>query len=435
MNNRSWYLRPYVLVAVFISATAFAMVLLTLLLLPQTGEIMSVMQWRMINADTFRIDTSIDYRGWVTRVEEDSTVRDRETFILQTSGYVDRSDEAETNQRHLFQLSASPKAGDNQIVYKFEGETRTIKDATFLQLNRIPQTFGTFRLDRFAKRWLRIDLTGILARFDLPLVGGGFELSDEDRQYLLEEFRLTPFLAIERPMKNESIGGVSTYHYEIKPEMLFVKDFFVTSETLRRGRELNAAERQSIDKLFNNLKAENGEIWISHGDYYLRRILLRFKYDDGERDSLLTMTATFSDFNQPVTVDGPTGEVQNINDIVRSLLPGIVNRLPLAQTGGQNTVSDSDNRPGGLPIDEPVGADQDSDGDGLPNALEFFYGCDAHNPDSDGDGQNDGAEIDAGQNPNGSGGLFDFGLSARLNGYQPTDNVSSDTGTTAAQIE
>jgi hypothetical protein len=41
----------------------------------------------------------------------------------------------------------------------------------------------------------------------------------------------------------------------------------------------------------------------------------------------------------------------------------------------------------------------DSDNDGLPDNLELLFKTDSHNPDSDGDGFKDGAEVDWGYNP------------------------------------
>jgi hypothetical protein len=200
----------------------------------------------------------------------------------------------------------------------------------------------------------------------------------------------------------------------------------VTSETLRRGRELNAEERREVDRLFANLQAENGEIWIGRNDYYLYRLRLRFKYDDGVRDGVLSLTASFSDFNRPVSVSGPDGEVQNVNDIAKSLLPGLVSRLPLAKLGGQNVANAGQWQSGGLPIEDNTVKDADPDADGLTNTMELFYGSDMDNPDTDADGMNDGDEVSAGRNPTGQGKLFDFGLEDALgsaeNGF--------DTGTT-----
>jgi hypothetical protein len=42
--------------------------------------------------------------------------------------------------------------------------------------------------------------------------------------------------------------------------------------------------------------------------------------------------------------------------------------------------------------------------------TEGFYGSDVNNPDSDGDGINDGDEVANGDSPVGDGSLFNFGL-------------------------
>ena len=47
----------------------------------------------------------------------------------------------------------------------------------------------------------------------------------------------------------------------------------------------------------------------------------------------------------------------------------------------------------------------DPDNDGLTNTDEEFYGTDPLNPDSDGDGYTDGAEVENGYNPLGQGAL------------------------------
>ncbi len=434
-NDTKWYFKPYFLVVVFMSFTAFAMMLLVFLLLPGSSEILGVMQWRMVTARSFRVQTDIDYRGWVTRVENDKTLRDRETFIMQTSGYVDRNDPELFKQQHLFQMSASPKAGEGQVVYKFDGEVRSLDDVHYLRLNQIPQKFGSFRLDRFAKRWLRIDVDKALEQIDLPLISTGRQLSYADREYLIEEARITPFLTVKQRLKNETIGGISTYHYEVRPQMLFVKDFFLTAETLRRQRELTAEERREIDKFFANLKAEHAEVWISQGDYYLRRLFLRLNYDDGKRESIMSITISFSDYNQPVSVTHPEKDVENVDNIVRSLLPSLASKLPLAQFGdGSEIESKDDLYAGGLPVDVPEVVDADPDGDGLTDSLEFFYGSDPYNPDTDGDGKNDGDEVNSGQSPTGPGGLFDFGLSSALSGESEGEEKETvDVGATTIE--
>lgn len=65
--------------------------------------------------------------------------------------------------------------------------------------------------------------------------------------------------------------------------------------------------------------------------------------------------------------------------------------------------------PTATPIAEPVGGGvddvEDPDGDTLTNAEERFYGTDAQNVDTDGDGYKDGEEVRNGYNPLGEGKL------------------------------
>lgn len=63
--------------------------------------------------------------------------------------------------------------------------------------------------------------------------------------------------------------------------------------------------------------------------------------------------------------------------------PGVSGQLPGAASGGQQ-------------LTNPTG---DDDGDGLSNADERVWGTNATNPDTDGDGFKDGAEVQARHNP------------------------------------
>jgi hypothetical protein len=76
------------------------------------------------------------------------------------------------------------------------------------------------------------------------------------------------------------------------------------------------------------------------------------------------------------------------------------------RTGVQETLVHEDV---GLPVVAFETTD-DTDGDGLDDLLEGFYGTDVHNEDTDGDGVSDGDEVRTGSNPLGEGSLFGFGF-------------------------
>jgi hypothetical protein len=425
MSSTKWYFKPYVLIIACSSATAFLMLLLTLLLLPRSSEILRVVQWRMINAETFRWQANVEYRGWLM---EDEKQRKHEGVDIDTTGWVDRREVGETKQRYIFRVLVDSDFVGRKIPIRVEGEARFVPETNFLRLDRIPQKIGDLRLDQFVTRWLRVDLRDAAKYLDIPIFSERRPLSAEDRQYLFNQFQDTPFFSILQRLKDDVVNGVETFHYTIRPEMPFLKEFFVLLETVRRGRELTTNERRIIDRFFANVKAEDGEIWIGNADYYLYRLFLRFNYNDGLHEGSLAITLTFSDFNQPMEIMIPEGEALNVSTIIKSLLPSIVNKLPLASIGDQNTIDSVGLLGSGLAVNGEKTGDEDSDQDGLTNALEYFYGSDPNNPDSDGDGIPDGAEVSSGYNPTGPGRLFDFGLSDAF-GDDETQTLPDESAT------
>lgn len=69
--------------------------------------------------------------------------------------------------------------------------------------------------------------------------------------------------------------------------------------------------------------------------------------------------------------------------------------------------------------DEPGEAERDTDGDGLSDKEEAYYGTDPNNPDTDGDGMSDGDEVKRGRNPLGPGLLKDYFIPHSGNNYKP----------------
>lgn len=61
----------------------------------------------------------------------------------------------------------------------------------------------------------------------------------------------------------------------------------------------------------------------------------------------------------------------------------------------------------GIKITSPFGSGTDSDGDGLPDTFEAQIATDPFNPDTDGDGYNDGEEITNNYNPHGPGKIWE----------------------------
>ncbi len=410
MNGKKWYTNVYILLVVLISLLGIATSSLLFLLIPQSSEIIRLMQWRMATARTFAVQAEMRYRGTMTVKDAQNVTRNRdEETVLTLQGLHDASDPKMLRDQQVF--SATLGATDSLT---FAGMYNGVGGARFFNFNQLPTQIGSLHFDEFRNRWLRVDVEKLFSDTDFLFVGGGHqEFSDEDRAYLLEQFRMTPFLRVKEKLKNESLGGVPTHHYQVEPITLFFKDYFVLAETKRLGRELTNKERDAADVFFSNITPDPAgcELWIGTRDYHLYRMRMRVVYDDDSgRKGVFTLTANFSHFNEPTVFDTPTSGVEDVTSVIASLLPGLSGHLPLANKGPVRRSTKESS--GGLQIEFKQAGDVDTDHDGLTNALEKFYGTDPNNHDTDGNGVKDGDEVSAGCNPVGAGALFSFGLAA-----------------------
>lgn len=100
-------------------------------------------------------------------------------------------------------------------------------------------------------------------------------------------------------------------------------------------------------------------------------------------------------------------EFEEINQDVEILLPSEEAALPSAESLDESVTQTQVETE---EVEDMPVTNGDTDGDGLSDELEAFYGTNMNNPDTDGDGYTDGDEVNNGYNPTGSGGLFNFGL-------------------------
>jgi hypothetical protein len=202
---------------------------------------------------------------------------------------------------------------------------------------------------------------------------------------------------------------VTDYHYKVKLEIIYARDFLKLVEAKRLGRELSAKELNEYDATFADYAAEEGELWLGTGDYFVQRLRLHLRrvgYGSNE-GGLWTLTLNFSRPADGTRLDQISAAgVEDATPYIDSLLAAYASYLPMAKAGSTpRSLSEA----GGLPtVTTPSPASIDFDEDNLPFLLETFYGTDGLNPDSDGDGYRDGQEVDDGRSPMGPWGLFDF---------------------------
>ena len=160
----------YFFIITFVSLVALLMAGLMLLLLPGSGEIIRIMQWRMVRAKSFHIDASIRYGGWHEYRDENFTLqKDREEVLLETRGWVDRTvvEDLEGGFSQEFTVAVGTEP-DKTVV---DGDFRRFGDADFLRFSSLPERLGALDLREYRDQWLRFSLEDIRENLDVPLFG------------------------------------------------------------------------------------------------------------------------------------------------------------------------------------------------------------------------------------------------------------------------
>ena len=210
-------------------------------------------------------------------------------------------------------------------------------------------------------------------------------------QYLLS---YADILHVEYNGLTQMIDGVNTHIIDGTFDAQAIEAFLLDLVRAKEGREPNDGERLVAAQGASQLARLTLRFWIGLDSHYLYRVQAAGGFVD--------VRVEFSGFNEPYEMTGRSTVA------FEELFEAAFGTFPTGGTlANQKTlISESTAR---LPVIHTE-VSNDSDGDGLDNLLEAFYGTNRTVADTDGDGVNDGEEVRSSRNPRGSGSLFGFGL-------------------------
>jgi hypothetical protein len=277
-----------------------------------------------------------------------------------------------------------------------------------LWFDRVPTTNGLVRA-ALEDRWLTVPQAALQVPFLRPGVSIALPARADEKIRAL--FRKTSFVRFEKRLPDGKEAGNETYTYAVtfRPEAF--KAFVIVLATLREQRSFRDAELSQLEADLAHWQVEDMQLQIRKRDFALQEVRLSMRYQNRETQSDMPFTVTLRPLrvNQPLNISFPK-EAQAIRGALTtagvagfSLADGRLDETLAASS--TETITDG-LTPAPAPI--PVMKDEDEDHDGLTQTLEAFYGTDARNPDTDGDGYEDGYEVNHGFNPSGPGKLFDF---------------------------
>lgn len=365
---------------------------------PEGSVVLMQAQRNLAETDTVHYEMELDVQGvWGRNEVQLGNGEDPIHLKGRIVSDLDRSNAELSASVSQFDLSLSSQ--DAGLVMK--GDARRKDGRHYLRLQEASDALFP-GIDRAIGKWLFSDQ---------PFMQ--FLISQEEEEF--EEFPLSAAAIVEleegfstiqvfqhvETLPNEEIDGVKNLHYRIRISEEAVAALLLKKRELATGVDAEAEEYIELIAEVKTWGEITGEAWVGKKDRRLRRLDLKTTLPDELGGAAIETRIFFSRYGEPVSVEAP--EAEDVMNVFERILIG---RLNLAGDREIGTVPEKEI------VEESEEEDVigDTDGDGLSDASESFYGSDAWNPDSDADGWPDGVEVANGRDPMGPGVLFGFGL-------------------------
>lgn len=316
---------------------------------------------------------------------------------------LDRSDPVHPASDSTFDLSQGEGAGAMRVA----GETRRKGDAYYLHLDAYEGGSDPVAA-MLAGKWAKSDrpITELVfPPTDAEL--GRHPLDASGIAALRSALSAIDVFKADKQLAAQAIDGRSMRHYAVEVDLKALSALLLKERELRSAGGLTAEDVNAVTKQLVTLGKPFGEIWIDKSSGKVRRVKLQTQLSEGSTLQIGAMLqADFTRYGEPVRVDAP--EATDLRELLGATATG---RLSLAGERPVTPPTPTASATSSVPLAPGQAAmEADSDGDGLDDGQEAFYGSDPFSPDTDADGWSDGLEIDKGMNPVGPGTLFGFGL-------------------------
>lgn len=313
----------------------------------------------------------------------------------------------EQGESSLGKLDFTGALNISGMNYEVDLESITTPEKIYLRASKLPPIPG-FELSNYLNQWFYYDIADLAK--DLPTVE---PLTAEEQNNLNQwkdlftrAYGEASFIEISERLPDESISGVNCYHEKLiidkeKFNQFMTKSFDIAAQmgNTNSAMNTNISEMKNIinsyEPLIDKLNENYGlEIWVGKNDLIPYKAAATFTNNELPSVSYeISISVVLSNINQTVSVETPQA-TKSLDQIWQELTNSALDTSFINSNSNINTNSS---------ISENLA--KDSDNDGLTDMEEIIYGTDSQNPDSDGDGYKDGAEVDNGYNPLGPGKL------------------------------
>lgn len=392
MSKAKWILLALVIIG--------AIALVWFLLIPDPKVVFKQAQTALVNAKSLHYEVSFEVRGDTadtvlkgsTRVAA-GTIKGIVATDADFSKFPDSS-------KSVFSITTTAADGRSRAL---TGESRKKDGMHYLKLS-----------DNAALEGVEASLVGPWLKTKRPLVDWVFPPPERDA--VLTPLDAGGFVGFRRalvvadpvtfpkPTSEKDSAGNAVWHYRATLNTDVAIALLLKLRQLHLGADSTSDDLIAATVEVQSWGAPQGDVLIGKKDRRIHAVSFTTTLAGGTA-ATLSVSATFSKYGEPVSVDAP--EAQDLDKVTAEAA-----NTGLKQTAARDLTSPmasaSTTTLGPAPDGAVLGGDDD--GDDLSNSQEYFYTSDPWNPDTDADGYGDGYEVAHAMNPIGPGALFSFGL-------------------------
>lgn len=150
------------------------------------------------------------------------------------------------------------------------------------------------------------------------------KLSADDRKKLTNAYKEHRFLVVDKTLKDETVKGTKSHHYQIVIDKTELKGFAAAVKASNiTGMKISAGSLREFNKEVDkaNFKKYPVDVWVSKGDKMINQVGFAVTESNGDRT---TVRLTIDKYNQPVHVTTPKN-AKSLLEAMSLLLGGFSN--------------------------------------------------------------------------------------------------------------
>jgi hypothetical protein len=166
-------------------------------------------------------------------------------------------------------------------------------------------------------QWLEVT-QGMLKQLTGTDTDVSSKLSDADRQKLADAYKQNQFLVVSKTLKDESIKGKDSHHYQVTVDKTQLKNFVAAAKAANiSSLKLTADNIKDFNKSLEKVDFSKYpvDIWISKSD----KLISQVAFQGTEAGSSYGLRLTITDYNKPVKVEVPEN-AKSLLEVISSIL-------------------------------------------------------------------------------------------------------------------